>query len=189
MSWPEFIDRVYEDLKDGKSFSDFRVPLEDEQSLTRILALGLRKIFASYFDLPLESDALFDIVTYRQGDTTRDKAAYREAKKLRWVFFHDVFYAPDILIRSSVGETTADILPIEVKLITGKSPSQTIATSIGQSLIYATKYPQSIAFIGVRRSAKWGKYKLRIPAEPNEKSFYDKLDAMGVKLVMREVGE
>ena len=36
---------------------------------------------------------------------------------------------------------------------------------------------------------KWGRYKLRISTEPDKRSFYDKLDALGVKLVMREVGE
>ena len=69
-----------------------------------------------------------------------------------------------------------------------KSPSQSIATAIGQAIMYAGKYGQSIVFLGVRRSVKWGKYQFRIEPHEQEAKVYDGLGAMGVRVVIREVG-
>ena len=98
-----------------------------------------------------------------------------------------MFFAPDILIRREPGGT-GDILPIEVKLITEKSPSQSIATAIGQSLIYATAHSPSIVFVGVLRSAKWGRYIFRPSPNSKEQAFYKFLKASGVRAIVHEVG-
>jgi hypothetical protein len=188
MKWAVFVNSVCNELIKGNIFSDFRCHFEDEQALTHTIAIGLRKLFASSFSLPVDSDDLYHNVTYRKGNTEKDKRAYSLAKDDRWVFFHDVFFAPDILIRRESGGKSY-ILPIEVKLITEKSPSQSIATAIGQSLIYTAKYPQSIVFLGVLRSTKGGKYRFRISRNSGEQGFYDVLKARGVRAVIREVGK
>jgi len=188
MKWAVFVNSVCNELIKGNLFSDFRCHFEDEQALTRSIAIGLRKLFASSFSLPVDSDDLYHNVTYRKGNTEKDKRAYNQAKEDRWVFFHDVFFAPDILIRRVPGGTR-DILPIEVKLITENSPSQSIATAIGQSLIYAMKHRPSIVFLGVLRSAKWGRYRFRISPNSGEQAFYDVLKARGVRAIIREVGK
>jgi len=188
MEWADFVESVCNELIRGNVFSDFRCHFEDEQALTRTIAVGIRTLFASSFNLPVDSDDLYHRVTYRRGDTQKDKKAYSHAKDDRWVFFHDVFFAPDILIRREPGGTS-DILPIEVKLITEKSPSQSIATAIGQSLIYAIKHRPSIVFLGVLRSAKWGRYRFRISPNSREQAFYDVLNAGGVRAIIREVGD
>ena len=172
----------------GNLFSDFRHYFKDEQALTRTIAIGLCKLYALSFSLPVDSDDLYHKVTYRKGDSQNDKRAYKSAKGDRWVFFHDVFFAPDILIRRDPGGTS-DTLPIEVKLINRKSPSQSIATSIGQALIYSTKHPQTIVFIGVLRSEQLGRYRFRISPNSRERAFYDFLNARGVRIIIREVGD
>jgi hypothetical protein len=184
MEWSDFVDTICDELIKGHRFSDYRRPIENEQALTRIIADGLRKFVASS-DNP---DEVYHMVTYRESDTEREKNAYSQAKEDRWVFFHDVFFAPDILIRREPGKKSG-ILPIEVKLITEKGPSQAIATAIGQSLIYGTKYHQSIVFLGVLRSAKWGKYRLRIPSNSQEKHLYKVLKERGIRVILREVGK
>jgi hypothetical protein len=88
VEWLEFIDKVYLELKEGDHFSDIRVPLKNEQALTRTLALGLGTIFASSYGMSIKDQLLFDCVTYRQGDTKREKEAYSKAKDDRWIFFH-----------------------------------------------------------------------------------------------------
>jgi hypothetical protein len=187
MKWVDFVGSVYNELIRGNLFSDFRRHIEDEQTLTRTIAIGLRNLYASSFNLPVDSDDLYQRVTYRKGDTEKDKKAYSRAKDDRWIFFHDVFFAPDILIRRESGGITY-ILPIEVKLITVKSLSQSVASAIGQSLIYAIKHHPSIVFLGVLRSAKWGKYRFRISLNSKEKAFYDFLNMSGVRAIIREVG-
>ena len=188
MEWSIFIEKIYDELQSGEVFNDFRHPIKSEQDLTEITALRLRNIFAESYGLSLNSDILIKHVTFRKGPTEKDKKAYRNAKKDRWVFFHDVFYAPDILVQDP--NSKSNILPIEVKLIKGEkqSPSQSIATAIGQALIYTTKYPHSIVFLGVLRSAKWGRYKFRTSPNKTETSFYSKLRNLNVKVLVREVG-
>jgi hypothetical protein len=188
MEWPDFIEMIYEELRGGDAFDDFRHQIKNEQNLTEITALKLRSIFSEVYGLPYNSDLLINHVTFRKGPTEEDKKAYRKAKRNRWVFFHDVFYAPDILIQDLNSNT--NILPIEVKLIKGEkqSPSQSIATAIGQALIYTTKYPHSIVFLGVLRSAQWGRYKFRTRPNEIESKFYNKLNNLNVRVLVREVG-
>jgi hypothetical protein len=99
MEWLTFINRVRDELVSGKLFNDFRVPIAKEQDLTEVAGIGLRKLYADTFNLSPNSDELLDHVSFRQGPTDKDKLAYKKAKKDRWVFFHDVFYAPDIIIK------------------------------------------------------------------------------------------
>ena len=167
MEWLTFIDRVHDELVSGNLFNDFRVPISKEQNLTEVAWIGLRKLYGETFNLPIGSNKLADFVSFRQGPTDKDRKAYKNAKKDRWVFFHDVFYAPDIIIKDLNNHN--NILPAEVKLIKGKnqSPSQSIATAIGQALIYTTKFPISLVLIGVLRSAQWGRYQFR--TRPNNK--------------------
>ena len=73
-------------------------------------------------------------------------------------------------------------------LLSVKSPSQSIATAIGQAIVYAGRYRESIAFLGIERSARWGKYPFRIEPHDQELKVYDALRAMGVRVVIREVG-
>jgi len=188
MEWSNFIDIIFTELEKGKSFDDFRQPIINEQDLTEITALKIRNIFAQQYGVPEHSDILYNHITFRKGPSEQDRKAYREAKEARWVFFHDVFYAPDILIQDL--NSNSNILPIEVKLIKGgkQSPSQSIATALGQALIYTTKYPLSIVFIGVLRSAQWGKYRFRIDKNEIERNFYNLLGDMNVKVLIREVG-
>ena len=188
MEWSNFIEKVYEELQSGEAFDNFHHLIKSEQNLTEMIALRLRNIFAEVYRLPHNSDLLIKHVTFRKGPTEQDKKAYRNAKTNRWVFFHDVFYAPDILIQDL--KLNANILPIEVKLIKGEkqSPSQSIATAIGQALIYTTKYPHSIVFVGVLRSAQWGKYKFRESPNEIENGFYNKLRNLNVRVLVREVG-
>ncbi len=188
MEWLSFIDTIYSELEDGKIFSDFCLPIENEQDLTNITAIEIRKLYAQQYGIPENSKFLYDYVTFRKGPTEQDRKAYRKAKENRWVFFHDVFYAPDILIRDL--NSNSNILPIEVKLIKGEkqSPSQSIATALGQALIYTTKYPHAIVFIGVLRSSQWGRYKFRIDPNEIEDNFYNQIRNMNVKVLVREVG-
>jgi len=188
MKWPRFIDTLYTDLENGRAFNDFRQSINSEQDLTEIIALKIRKLYAQHYGVPDNSKILFEHVTFRNRPTEHDRKAYRKAKENRWVFFHDVFYAPDILIQGL--DSDSNILPVEVKLIKGgkQSPSQSIATAIGQGLIYTTKYPQSIVFSGVLRSSQWGRYKFRTEANEIENNFYNQLKNMNVKVILREVG-
>jgi hypothetical protein len=75
-------------------------------------------------------------------------------------------------------------------LIKGKkqSPSQSIATAIGQALIYTTKFPISLLLIGVLRSAQWGKYPFRLEPNHLENQFYANLEKTGIKTVIQGVG-
>jgi hypothetical protein len=167
MDWLTFIGRVHYELVNGNLFNDFRVPIYKEQNLTEVAGIGLRKLYGEKFNLPFDLDKLADFVSFRQGPTDKDRKAYKNAKKDRWVFFHDVFNAPDIIIKDL--NNYNNILPVEVKFIKGgkQSPSQSIATAIGQALIYTTKFPISLLLIGVLRSAQWGRYQFR--TRPNDK--------------------
>jgi hypothetical protein len=187
MKWIDFITQVHQELVRGELFSDYQFNFNSEQELTQSIGIGLRKLFALSYNLSENCEELHNIVTFRRGPSQRDRVAYAKAKNDRWVFFHSVFFAPDILIRKEPGNIS-DTLAIEVKLLTEKSPSQSIATAIGQSLIYANKFGQSIAFLGVLRSANWGKYTLRLSEDTQEKALYESLKGMGVRVIIREVG-
>lgn len=188
MKWPAFINKIYHELQRGEVFGDFRHPIENEQDLTEVTALCIRKIMAESYDLCKNSETLIKNVTFRQGPTEKDKKAYSKAKKDRWVFFHDVFFAPDIMIQDPL--SPQNFLPIEVKLLKGgkRSPSPSIATAIGQSLIYTTKHPHAIVLLGVLRSAEWGRYKFRDEPNKIENKFYNELNAMNIKVLIRKVG-
>jgi len=69
MEWSKFVDLVCQEISTGDLFSHFRVPLKNEQALTRHLANGLRELVATCYDLPFNSDELYDSVTHRLGDT------------------------------------------------------------------------------------------------------------------------
>jgi hypothetical protein len=69
MEWSNFVDLVYQEISTGDLFSHFRVPLKNERELTRHLGNGLRELVATCYDLPFDSDELYDSVTYRLGDT------------------------------------------------------------------------------------------------------------------------
>ena len=99
-----------------------------------------------------------------------------------------MFYAPDIIIKDLTNHN--NILPVEVKLIKGQnqSPSQSLATAIGQALIYTTKFPISLVLIGVLRSAQWRRYQFRVRPNDIEEKFYSNLKTAGIKTVIREVG-
>lgn len=188
MKWIDFVNRVYSELQNGSRLFDFTQTFEREQQLTREMALGLRKFFVESYDLQITSEALPYHVLYRQGDTPIDKLAWSQSQTDKWISFHGVRFVPDILIRRSLDDPN-DILPIEVKLIKNNGSGQGIATAIGQSLIYSIKYPQSIVFIGIIPSTERSKYQLNIQRQNSEEIFYKKLQGIGTRMILRELGK
>jgi len=65
MRWIDFVALVHQELAKGDLFSDFRSHFADEQALTRSVGMGLRKLFALSHNLPIDSDELYDFVTFR----------------------------------------------------------------------------------------------------------------------------
>jgi hypothetical protein len=185
MKWGSFVNRVYSELEAGSSLFNFAQPFENEQKLTRELVYGLRKLFAESFSV--KSKLLPYHVIGRQGGTQEEKLAWKQSKPEKWILFHGVRFVPDILVRLNDPNT---ILPIEVKLIKRAGSAQGIATAIGQSLIYAAKYPQTepIIFIGINRSIEWGKYQLTSLRQPDDEKFYKALKNISVRMILRVVG-
>jgi hypothetical protein len=188
MKWVDFVNCVYSELKDGSRLFDFVQSFGREQQLTRQVALGLRKFFAESYDLPVNSESLSYHVLYRQGDTHTDKLAWTQSQKDKWISFHGVRFVPDILIRRRLDDPY-DILPIEVKLIKDTGSGQGIATAIGQSLIYGARYLQSIVFVGIIQSSGRGKYHIDIRRQRSEEILYKKLQDIGIRMILRELGE
>ena len=186
MKWSVFLHRIHNEFLNGEAFNDFRHSIVTEQDLTTFSALRIREIMAKSYGLKKNSKTLIENVTFRSGQTAEDKKAYSKAKQDRWVFIHDVFAAPDIMIQDPL--SPKNFLPIEIKLLKGKGSCQAMATAIGQSLIYNTKYPYTLVFLGVLRSAKWGKYKFRCEANEDEIHFYNTLKTMNVDVITRMVG-
>jgi len=188
MRWIDFVNRVYSELKDGNRLFDFGETFEREQQLTHTIALGLRKFFAESYGLPADPERLSYHVLYRQGDTDSDKEAWKQSQMDKWIFFQGVRFVPDILIRRKFDEPNY-ILPIEVKLIKDTGTGQGIATAIGQSLIYGSRYPQSLIFIGINRTSERSKYQLTKHRQPSEEILYKKLRGLGIRMILRELGE
>ena len=186
MKWIGFVNRVYAELKNESRFFDFNQAFEKEQQLTRVMALGLRKLFAESYNLPVNSEALPYHVLYRQGDTQTDKLAWTQSKLDKWISFHGVRFVPDILIRRRLDDPD-DIYPIEIKLIKKPGAGQSVATSIGQALIYSSRYPEALVFIGIKRSIKCGRYKLRSVISGEDELLYQRLSENNVRLIMKEV--
>ena len=188
MRWIDFVNRVYSELEDGSRLFDFVQTFEREQQLTRMIALGLRTFFAESYDLPANSEALVYHVLYRQGDTDADKVAWNQSQVDKWISFQGVRFVPDILIRRKMNDPNL-ILPIEVKLIKDTGAGQGIATAIGQSFIYGLRYPQSIIFVGMNRSSERGRYHLNMLRQPPEEALYRKLQSIGIRMILRKLGE
>jgi hypothetical protein len=72
-------------------------------------------------------------------------------------------------------------------LIKKPGTAQAIATSIGQAIIYSSSYPNALVFIGIKRSIKWCRYKLRSAITKEDELLYQRLSENNVHLVMREV--
>jgi hypothetical protein len=58
---------------------------------------------------------------------------------------------------------------------------------IGQAIIYSSTFPQALVFIGIKRSIKWGRYKLRSAISKKDELLYQRLSENNVRLLMREV--
>jgi hypothetical protein len=67
MEWSNFIDRIYEELRDGVAFHDFRHAIVTEQDLTEVTALGLRDIFTNFFGILPQSDLTLKHVTFTEA--------------------------------------------------------------------------------------------------------------------------
>lgn len=188
MEWSDFANHVYHELGKGNALFNFHQPFQKEQELTRQLGIGLRKLFAESYGLPVTYDALSYHVIFRDGDTQKDKDAWKKSKSDKWIPFHGVRFVPDFLIRRNINDPN-DILPIEVKLIKNAGSGQGIATAIGQSLIYCSRYPQSIIFIGITKPSRKRKYSLSLQRDHSENIIYERLHENGVRMILREVGQ
>jgi len=187
MDWDRFKENVYIELSKGKPFFDFRGPFRDEHQLTAEIVLGLRKLFSSSYRKKRNSIDLHYHVVYRKGDSIHDKRAWKQAKSEKWIFFHGVRFVPDILVFENLN-ASRKVLPIEVKLIKRPGASQSIATAIGQSLIYNLTYPESLSFVGVKNSIKWGKYQLLTSANAEDNRLHTRLSRNKIRLVLKNVG-
>ncbi len=158
-----------------------------EQDLTRAIAVGLRRLFVDFYG-PASLSDIHHHVVYRQGDDERDHRAWTAAKPDKWITVHGLNFVPDVLIRRTLNPVT-DVLPIEIKLVTTLACSQDVATAVGQALAYSVKYPQSIAFVGVRRGLTDGTHALTNKAgqSRNEATLHRRLRGLGVSLLFREV--
>ncbi len=186
MEWVDFVNQVYFELKQGKTLFSFGRPLEKEQDLTKEIVKGLRKFVIDNQSVQFKELPYY--VLSRQGETPEERLAWNQCQSEKWILFHGVRFVPDILIRRTLDDTE-NILPIEVKLIKDAGSGQGIATAIGQSLIYGVRYPQTIMFVGIKRSIKWGKYQLSPLSRPVDIEVYRRLGSIGIRLVLREVGE
>jgi hypothetical protein len=182
MNWHEFVDKCYNALKSESHHISFESSFNKEQDLTSHIVLGLRHLFADCFCLSPADKGLYYHVIYRQGDSDHDRIAWNKSKASKWILYHGVRFVPDILIFHN-----DNVLPIEVKLIKRAGSAQSIATSIGQALIYSSIYSESFAFIGIKRSIKWGQYKLRFAISKEDELFYQRLSKNNVRLILREV--
>jgi hypothetical protein len=187
MEWNDFINKISFELSKGNDYFNFSEPSDDEHDLVKKMVLGLRRLIAESYGISHDSKKLHYHVVYRQGDNEEDKLAWNKIKDNKWIFFHDVRFVPDIMIFSHL-EKPQSILPIEVKLIKNAGTAQAIATSIGQSLIYSSVYPESISFVGIKHSISWGrKYKLIPESVANDKMLHEKLLKNGIHLILRNV--
>jgi hypothetical protein len=182
MIWQEFLDKCYKTLKSESRYFEFEVSFDKEHDLTEYLVLGLRRLFADSFGLSPVDKELHYRVVYRNGDSHLDKLAWNESKISKWILYHGVRFVPDILVFKN-----ENVLPVEVKLIKKPGTAQAIATSIGQAIIYSSTYPQAFVFIGIKRSIKWRRYKLRSAITKQDELLYKRLSENNVRLVMREV--
>jgi hypothetical protein len=146
------VERVRSTLSGDNAHIDFSAPFVSEQALTEAIALGLRRVFSESFGVPATSPDLCHYVVYRKGGTEEDKVAWHKAQPDKWIVVQGRNFVPDVLIRRPL-ENPTEFLPIEAKLLKRQGYSQGLATAIGQSLIYRTRYPQSIMFVGVTRGA------------------------------------
>ena len=103
-------------------------------------------------------------------------------REKEWIIYHGVRFVPDILVFHD-----DNVLPIEIKLIKQTGPSQSIATSIGQAIIYSSIYSEAIVFIGIKRSIKWNRYKLTTDIKNEDRALYQQLMQNNVHLIMCEV--
>jgi hypothetical protein len=182
MDWQEFVNKCHNTLKSESRYFDFEASFDKEHDLTEYLVLGLRRLFADCFGLSPADKELHYRVVYRNGDNPLDKTAWNESKVSKWILYHGVRFVPDILVFSD-----ENVLPIEVKLIKKPGTAQAIATSIGQAIIYSSTFPQALVFIGIKRSIKWGRYKLRSAISKKDELLYQRLSENNVRLLMREV--
>jgi hypothetical protein len=187
MTWTDFVKKVQNELRTGEKFFDLNVPFEQEHLLTRTIVVGLRTLFADSYDVRGNPAKLHYHVVYRNGDVEEDRQAWNSVRSEKWIQMHGVRYVPDILVRRRL-DTSTDILPIEVKYIKKTASTQALATALGQSLVYSVRYPQSIAFVGVKRSIEWGRYRLNLSTQANEAALHKKLEQNGICLILREVG-
>jgi len=161
MDWEEFFEKVYNELANGQEISNFLKSFPTEKDLTHEIGIGIRKLFSKNFSVPINSATISEHVTFREGSTVADKRAWTYAKKDKWIYFHKLFFVPDILVRKVTGRPD-NIFSIEVKLLReNMNPQKTIAEALGQTLMYSCLHNPVIAFIGVTDSVKWGK--ARVP--------------------------
>jgi len=187
MKWDDFVNKACFELSDGNEYFNFDGQFEKEQDLTQTIVFGLRKLFAISYGIKNDSKDLYHHIVYRQGDSDEDNIAWKKIKNDKWIFFHGARFVPDILMFRET-DNSKYILPVEVKLITKPGSAQGIATSIGQTYIYNSRYPESISFVGIKRSIKWGKYKLVSTIKPSDKILHDTLLNNKIRLIMRDVG-
>ena len=189
MNWKDFVELVCNELQTGKKISNFKKKFNAEIELTHEIGFGIRKLFSSNFDVPYDSSLISEYVVFREGATSADKKAWTNSKKDKWIYFHELFFVPDILIRKAPGNPK-NIFSVEVKLVKGTvSPQRCITEALGQSLIYLEKHYPVIAFIGVTNSVKWGKLETpQITPSVEDQSIYEEISKAGIKLILRQVG-
>lgn len=190
MQWSQFESDVRSALVGESGHIDLSVPFEDEHALTEAIALGLRRLFSESFGIPADSNNLCHCVAYRKGKTAEDRRAWKLARKFKWIEIQGRNFVPDVLIRDDM-ENPKEFLPIEIKLLENEGYSQGLATAIGQSLVYRTKYPHSIAFVGVTPRAVRADGLVDFASDSKyvgDNLLRKTLEAAGVSLVIRQVG-
>ena len=185
-AWINFVNEVSKALRCQGTHFPLNGTYSNENELTCAIGEGLRRLFSEH--LPIDSDKQVEHhVTFRDGATTTDRKAWKEARPEKWVYVHGVKFVPDVLVRRTLNPVT-DVLPIEVKYVTSPNASQALATGIGQCFAYRTRYPQAILFIGVQRSVMQAGNGLHQPRDDSERYLQEKLTQNDISLIMREVG-
>ena len=185
-AWINFVDEVSKALRGWGAYLPLNETYPNENALTCSIGAGLRRLFCEH--LPVDPDKQLEHhVTFRNGPTTADHRAWKEAQPDKWVCVHGVQFVPDVLVRRTLQPVT-DVLPIEVKLVTSPNASQALATAIGQCFAYRTRYPQAILFIGVQPGVLQAGTGLRLSGDDSERCLHETLTQNGISLIMREVG-
>ena len=186
--WATFVEHVESELATGeRRYIQLDESFESEQALTTSIALGLRQLYLSTYQVASPA-GIYAHVVYRKGSDPEDRAAWTSARDHKWTVLHGARFVPDILVRDLGSKD--NVLPIEVKLIKSLACSQDIATAIGQGLAYAVRYGRAIILVGVTRGLTKGRYGLDnlSPIGTLDEALHRRLENNGIRLIFREVG-